>query len=401
MPDSIYTFLTQGITGASIGQMVIAFFVLTFITVLCVTIYLHRCQAHRAVNLHPIVSHIMRFWLWLTTGMVTKEWVAIHRKHHAYCETEDDPHSPQVYGIHKVVFHGVQLYTDEGKNPETIEKFGRGTPNDWLERNLYGSRWIFGPTTMLILAFMLFGVAGITFWAMQMVWIPITAAGGINGIGHWWGYRNFHTEDTSTNISPVGVLLGGEELHNNHHAFPSSARFSQKWFEFDIGWAVIRGLSALRLAKVLRVAPTVERDPARKEVDLETVKAVFASRYALSKAYYKTVLKPQAKEELSKAGEHLRSLKRQAAKLLKTDSRFLNQPRRQRLNILLAENPKLKAVYEAREKLREIWERRQANSEALLEQLRQWISEAERSKNAYLRQFAEQLRSYQLRNATT
>jgi len=220
---------------------------LTQITVLGVTIYLHRCQAHRALELHPIVSHFFRFWLWLTTGMVTKEWTAIHRKHHAKVETKDDPHSPVALTIKKVFFEGAELYRKEAKNKETMERYGEGTPDDWIEKNLYSRHSALGISLMLVIDLVLFGAMGLTVWALQMAWIPLFAAGVVNGIGHYWGYRNFECKDASRNIIPFGLFIGGEELHNNHHAFATSAKFSSKWWEWDTGWFLIRALQLFGL----------------------------------------------------------------------------------------------------------------------------------------------------------
>jgi len=273
--DSFLNFLAHGLLGLGVWQCVAVVLVLTHITIAAVTIFLHRSQAHRALDLHPVVSHFFRFWLWLTTGMQTRDWVAVHRKHHAKCETAEDPHSPQTRGLRTVLWRGAELYMAERKNAETLERYSRGVPDDWVERNVY-ARWIWhGCAIMLVTDFLLFGVTGITMWAVQMVWIPFFAAGVINGVGHFSGYRNFDSADASTNISPWGVLIGGEELHNNHHTFPTSARLSNKWFEFDIGWAYIRTLELFGLAKVLRVAPVAQvlrgPDAAARQIDLRTL----------------------------------------------------------------------------------------------------------------------------------
>ncbi len=233
---------------------------LTHITIVAVTVYLHRHQAHRAVDLHPIISHFFRFWLWLTTAMVTRQWVAVHRKHHARVETAEDPHSPVVFGIRKVLLEGAELYRAEARDPAIAEKYGHGTPDDWLERNIYSTRFEYGTPLMLVIDLILFGLLGLSVWAIQMAWIPFFAAGVVNGLGHYWGYRNYELPDASTNFMPWGILIGGEELHNNHHAFPSSAKFSSKWWEFDLGWLHIRALCALGLARVKKIAPKPMRD---------------------------------------------------------------------------------------------------------------------------------------------
>jgi stearoyl-CoA desaturase (delta-9 desaturase) len=251
-------FLAHGVWRLSWWQVLIFTLVVTHITIASVTIFLHRTQAHRAMELGPIPSHFFRFWLWLTTGMVTKEWVAIHRKHHAKCETPDDPHSPQTRGIETVFWQGAELYRAEAKNKETLAKFSHGTPDDWIERNLYTRFSWQGVALMLIINVTLFGALGATVWAVQMLWIPVTAAGIINGIGHYWGYRNFEAPDASTNISPWGLIIGGEELHNNHHTYPTSAKFSVKRYEFDLGWAYIRAMQAIGWARVKKVPPKLQ-----------------------------------------------------------------------------------------------------------------------------------------------
>ena len=224
--------------------------VMTHITILCVTLYLHRSQTHRAVTFHPVVDHFMRFWLWLTTGMVTKQWVAIHRKHHQASDTEADPHSPQVYGIWRVLFGGAFLYHRASQDREMIQKLGVGTPNDWIEENLYTPHSRLGILLILIINLFLFGPWGFVVWGVQMIWIPFWAAGVVNGLAHWIGYRNTDTKDTSRNIIPLGIIIGGEELHNNHHADGANAKFKQRWWEFDEGWMWIKLLTALRLAKL-------------------------------------------------------------------------------------------------------------------------------------------------------
>src|SRR5689334_5685270 len=256
--SALLEWLSHGFSGFTGWEIVAYTLITTHITIAAVTIFLHRAQAHRALDLHPIVSHFFRFWLWLGSGMVTKEWVAIHRKHHAKCETVDDPHSPQTRGIETVLWRGAELYREEAKNQETMAKYGLGTPDDWIERNLYTRYSWQGVGVMLVLDVILFGPIGMTIWAVQMLWIPVNAAGIINGIGHYWGYRNYACEDASTNIVPIGILIGGEELHNNHHAYGSSAKFSAKWYEFDIGWMYIRILEAVGLAKVRKVAPKLK-----------------------------------------------------------------------------------------------------------------------------------------------
>ncbi|MEO7114591.1 MAG: fatty acid desaturase, partial [Caldimonas sp.] len=269
--NAVVDWLGHGFSGFNGWEIVAYTLFTTHITIAAVTIFLHRAQAHRALDLHGIPSHFFRFWLWLASGMVTKEWVAIHRKHHAKCETVDDPHSPQTRGIKTVLLQGSELYRTEARNQETLAKYGHGTPDDWIERNLYTRYSWEGVGLMLILNLMLFGAIGATVWAVQMLWIPITAAGIVNGIGHFWGYRNFEAADASRNVSPWGVIIGGEELHNNHHTYPTSAKLSVKPYEFDIGWAYIRGLEMLGLATVRKTAPQLKLGAVRPVADDKTL----------------------------------------------------------------------------------------------------------------------------------
>ncbi|TMG81287.1 MAG: acyl-CoA desaturase, partial [Betaproteobacteria bacterium] len=289
MNQDFLSFLAHGLLPMPWWGYVVLAFAFTHVTIAAVTIFLHRTQAHRGLELHPIISHFFRYWLWLTTGMVTKEWVAIHRKHHAFVETPDDAHSPQTRGIRTVLLQGTELYRAEAKNQETLEKYGAGTPEDWLERNVNTRFSWEGVGLMLVLNVLLFGPIGLTIWAIQMMWIPVTAAGIINGLGHFWGYRNFSTEDASTNIVPWGIIIGGEELHNNHHAYGTSAKLSSQWYEFDLGWAYIRGLEALGLAKVRKVAPRIKFDREKLHADLETLQSVITHRYAVLTRYARSL----------------------------------------------------------------------------------------------------------------
>lgn len=374
------------------GYIVVAL-VFTHITIASVTIYLHRCQAHRALDLHPVVSHFFRFWLWLTTGMVTKEWAAIHRKHHAFCETVNDPHSPQILGIKKVFWEGAELYRKESKIPETMQKYGSGTPDDWIERHLYTPYSARGIALMAIINIALFGPIGLTIWAVQMAWIPVTAAGIINGIGHYWGYRNFSADDASTNIVPWGILIGGEELHNNHHAYATSAKLSSKWYEFDIGWLYIRTLETLGLAHVKRVAPQVKLDPAKTLCDADTVQAVITHRYEVMAKYVKS-LKATMSDEI-------KNLHRQGAKFdIKTFRRWLHlgpelkAPEQAELKQALNSSKVLATIYAMRQELATLWERSTLTQEQLIKQLEDWCHRAEASGIEALQQFSQRLRSY-------
>ena len=370
---------------------------MTHATIVAVTIYLHRHQTHRALDLHPGISHCFRLWLWLTTGMVTKEWVAIHRKHHAKVETEEDPHSPQVFGIKKVFLDGVSLYREASYNKADMEKYGRGTPDDWFERKLFGAHPYWGPVLMAFIDVALFGVIGMAIWAVQMIWIPFWAAGFVNGIGHWWGYRNFESADTATNLSPWGVWIGGEELHNNHHAFPSSAKFALRKWEFDIGWAVICGLRAVGLAKVMRVAPTLDIRPNVHLPDAETLKAVLTHRFQAMTDYYRGVIVPTLRDEAQHAGESLKAMPRRMRRALADGGRWLDHEGRERLQAALAKRPTLRTVCDFRTRLADLMEQRGA--EQSLKGLQQWIAEAEQSGIRVLQDFAQRLKGYAVSGA--
>ncbi len=370
--------------------------ILTHITIVSVTLYLHRCQAHCALDLHPLVSHFFRFWLWATTGMVTKEWVAIHRKHHAKTETVEDPHSPHTKGIGMVFWQGAELYREEAKNLQTLTKYGHGTPNDWIERNFYSRYGNFGVAVTFILNFILFGGIGITIAAIQMIWIPLFAAGVVNGIGHYWGYRNFETDDGSTNIVNLGLIIGGEELHNNHHAYPSSAKFSSKWWEFDLGWSYIQMLSLLRLAKVRRRAPQPTKLTDKDKIDLETAKAIISSKLHVMADYTKRVTLPTFQDELSSIDTRYQKLIRQMRTALVREDSRLKPLHRKYLQELLQNSEALQTVYEFRRKLQELWNETYASHERLIQAIIQWCKEAEVTGIKVLQEFAQSLRSYAL-----
>ena len=365
---------------------------LTHVTIACVTIFLHRAQAHRALDLHPAASHFFRFWLWLTTGIITKEWASIHRKHHAKCETPEDPHSPQVLGIRKVLLEGAELYRAEAKNQETLERFGRGTPDDWLEQHLYSRHSSLGITLMLLIDLLLFGPIGLTIWAVQMLWIPVTAAGIINGLGHYWGYRNFTCEDASTNIFPWGILIGGEELHNNHHAYGSSAKLSNRWYEFDIGWLYIRILEILGLASVKKVAPRVRWGEVKHFCDADLLHAIITHRYDVLTRYSRGMRQAYA-QELDK----LRGVLPDVAKVkrwLNLDQSALKPVEKAELLSVLAQSERLKTLYQMRQELSALWGRSTASSEQLVRQLQDWCQKAEASGIEALSRFSLRLRSY-------
>ena len=367
--------------------------VLTHITIAAVTIYLHRHSAHRALDLHPIPAHFFRFWLWLTTGMLTKHWTAIHRKHHAKCETVEDPHSPQIFGIRKVLLQGAELYRKEGRNQETLDRYGYGTPDDWLERKLYShDRWGIG--SMLVLNLILLGPIGLTIWAVQMAWIPFMAAGIINGIGHYWGYRNFQPEDASTNVFPWGILIGGEELHNNHHAYATSAKLSSRWYEFDIGWLYIRILEILGLAKVKKVAPKLMLDNSKTRCDLATLQAIATHRYEVL-AKYTASLRATCAAELQTLKGHATGVDMSKLKRwLHIDKAALPAAELEQREAVIRHSSVLATVYTMRDELAQLWQRSTASKEQLVKQLEDWCHRAEASGIEALQQFSRQLRCY-------
>jgi stearoyl-CoA desaturase (delta-9 desaturase) len=386
----------SGLLDFSWWGYIVAALVLTHITIAAVTIYLHRCQAHRALELHPVVSHFFRFWLWLTTGMVTKEWAAIHRKHHAKCETVEDPHSPQVYGINRVLWGGVFLYVKESFNKETLERYGHGTPEDWIERNLYTKSPIYGVSLALAVNLLVFGVVpGLLIWLAQIAWIPFWAAGVINGIGHYFGYRSYGVADASRNIVPWGIFIGGEELHNNHHAYASSAKLSTKWYEFDLGWMYIRTLEMLGLATVKKVAPKPRFAQPKQSADLDTLHAVIANRYDVLQRYAKSVKRTYA-DEIERLkhwspgdAEVLRSLRRALLR-----GQAVAGAERARLSEALKNSRGLATAIAMRDELAALWERSSASKEQLLKQLQDWCHRAEASGVAPLVAFSHRLRSY-------
>jgi len=375
---------------------ILAALLMTHITIAAVTIYLHRHSAHRALDIHPAVAHFFRLWLWLTTGMSTKAWTAIHRKHHAKCETEEDPHSPQILTLKKVLLEGSELYRKEAANQETLDKYGHGTPDDWMERNVYTRTDKGGVAIMLVTDILLFGPLGLTIWAIQMLWIPVTAAGVINGVGHYFGYRTFQVEDASTNIVPWGILIGGEELHNNHHAYASSARLSNKWYEFDIGWFYIRVLETFNLAQVKKLAPQVKMEAGKSKCDLQTLQAVITHRYDVLARFTRSV-RTTCAEELRRMREHksghsvdLQTMKR----WLHLDAKLVSEQEKARLDEVLSTSKVLTTVYSMRQELAMLWQRSTANKEQLLSQLEDWCHRAEKSDIAPLRDFSRTLRCY-------
>jgi len=395
--NSLLDFLAHGLMHFSWWQLVLYTLAVTHVTIIGVTVYLHRCQAHRALELHPVVSHFFRFWLWMTTGMLTGQWAAIHRKHHAKCETEEDPHSPQTRGIWKVLLEGAELYRTEAKNEETMRKFSHGTPNDWMERNVYTKYPILGVSLMMVLNVALFGVVGLTVWAVQMVWIPFWAAGVVNGLAHFWGYRNFNSSDASTNIFPWGIIIGGEELHNNHHTYATSAKLSNKWYEFDIGWMYIRIMSAFRLAKVKKIAPTPRLTTGKLVLDQDTLQAVLANRYEVMARYGKALKRAYRQElaHLKEVGAREKyQLMRGARSWFHKEEAGLDEPQKRLLPQIFANSQKLKTYIDMRNELAAMWERSNASRDQLLVQLQDWCHRAEASGIKALQEFAMRLRRY-------
>lgn len=378
--------------------------VFTQITIAGVTLYLHRCQTHRALDLHPIISHFFRFWLWITTSMVTKEWVAVHRKHHANVETDQDPHSPQVHGIGKVLWLGARLYHREIKNRGTLDQYGGGTPDDWLERRVYSRRRNLGIGSMLAINVVLFGIVpGLAIWAVQMAWIPFWAAGVINGVGHYWGYRNFEVPDASKNIVPWGLIIGGEELHNNHHAYASSAKFSNKKWEIDIGWLYIKLLRALGLARVRRTVPELVEVEEKHHFDLQSARALVNTRFEIMANFIRDVVHDVHKQEIKKlarsGNRQYIALMKRGRVLMTRESRLLNDRARDQLSYVLTLSPRLQQVYVMKQRLQQIWSSQAQSQEKLLRALEDWCRAAEASGIEALREFSRRLRRYELASA--
>ena len=387
----------NGFLDLSVWQLLATILILTHVTIVSVTVYLHRYSAHRALELHPALKHFFRFWLWLTTGQNTREWTAIHRKHHAKCETVDDPHSPVIKGLGTVLRTGAELYAEEAKNPDTLRIDGKNCPEDWIERNLY-SRFTFGGIALMaVVDLALFGVIGITVWAIQMMWIPVWAAGVINGLGHAVGYRNFECRDAATNLLPWGILIGGEELHNNHHTYPNSAKLSVRKWEFDMGWLWIKLFSFCGLAKVQRVAPIAHRVAGKRSLDMDTAMAILNNRFQIMAQYRKLVIAPLVKQELAKVDTSMRHQFHRAKRLLAREPSLLQDNQQQRIDAMLAQSQALKVIYEKRLALQHIWVKTSANGHDMLEAIKQWVHEAEASGIQSLRDFAEQLKTYSLR----
>ena len=396
--DASINVLAHGLLDLAWWQVVLVTLLMTHVTISAVTIFLHRAQAHRALDLHAIPSHFFRLWLWLTTGMVTKEFVAVHRKHHAKCETVEDPHSPQTRGIKALLLTGVELYRAESKVKETIAKYGLGTPDDWIERNLYTRFSWQGVGVMLLIDLMLFGAIGVTVWAVQMLWIPVMATGIINGIGHWWGYRNFEAPDASTNVSPWGIVIGGEELHNNHHTYPTSAKFSVKPYEFDIGWGYIRAMEMIGLAKVRKTVPLLKLGAVRPVADDKTLEAIIANRYEVMAKYARNLRSAsmaevtRLKSEGASGSAKLANMELAQRWLHRDADRIPNEVKAQ-VAMAVEHSPRLAKLVLMREELRLLWTRTNVSAEQLVVDLQAWCKNAEESGIATLQEFALKLRA--------
>jgi len=370
------------------------------ITMMAITLYFHREQAHRSVDLHPVLQHFFRFWLWINTGAPTRQWVAVHRKHHALCEREGDPHSPVIYGLKKVVLEGAELYRQEAVREDTLEKYGKGTPDDWLERNVYNRFDYTGIGALVVLNLLLFGAIGIVMIAVQLAAMPVLAAGIINGVCHAKGYRNFETNDASTNLWPLGIFIGGEELHNNHHAFPTSARFSLRRGEFDIGWLYLKIFSALGLARIRRVASQPDLGTAARTPDLEALRSILINRMHVLRAYMHNVTLPVLRRECEAVGRNARAVLPKVRRWLTWQPQMLEASDRETLVELKSQLPAFSLVLEYRNELKKLWEGSHTSNDRLLDEFRQWCRRAEESGNQYLKEFVAYLRSYQPSPAT-
>ncbi|MFC3194099.1 fatty acid desaturase [Marinicella sediminis] len=393
-------FLQTGLLDLSAWQLVLYTFIVVQITLSGVSLFLHREQTHRGIKMHPAIQHFYRFWTWFTTGMLTKEWVAIHRKHHAYCETEDDPHSPQIHGIKKVLLHGVTLYTAERKNQETMEKYGQGTPDDWLEKNVYTRFHYLGIVLLAFINVALFGVIGLLIYAIQMLWIPVFAAGVINGIGHYVGYRNYRTDDSSRNITRFAFFIFGEELHNNHHAFPSSCKFAHKKGEHDIGWYIIKLMNKMGLCEIRKVVPDLYVDEQNEDFNGDTVKAILTHKFNVLQVYIRDVIKPNLTAEYQTASKSFKKKIHKYTHNLSLDPQFLKTDIRQKWQSYFADSQSLNSLLQYKEELQSIWENNSKSVDEMIADFKAWCAKAEQSGNRLLQEFASSLSRYKLQTFT-
>lgn len=391
----------NGLLDPTGWQLLAIILVLTHITIVSVTVYLHRYSAHRSLELHPALKHVFRFWLWLTTSMNTREWTAVHRKHHAKCETPEDPHSPVQKGLSTVLLKGAELYMEEARNEETLRIYGKNCPDDWVERNVYSRFRNTGIVLMLLIDLALFGVLGLTVWAVQMIWIPFWAAGVVNGLGHAIGYRNFECKDAATNIVPWGILIGGEELHNNHHTYPNSAKLSVRGWEFDMGWMWIRLFSLLGLARVRRVAPVPHRIAGKQTLDLDTARAILNNRFQVMAQYRRTVIRPLVRQEMQRVDDSMRQLLRHVRRLMGREASLLEPQQQAHIQRVLEHNQALRIIHEKHVALQQIWSRTSSNGHEMVQALRDWCAQAEATRIRVLADFAAHLRTYTLPASVT
>jgi len=388
--------LINGLIEFTWLEYVVYTLVVTHITIVCITLYLHRGVCHSAIEIRPVLAHFFRFWLWLTTSMRTADWVAIHRKHHAKVETIEDPHSPAFYGISTVFLQGADLYHEEKNNKETIDKYSQNCPTDWIEEKLYTGRNNLGILLLFIANIILFGVVGIIIWSIQMAWTPIFAAGGINGAGHYWGYRNFDTNDDSTNMSPLALIIGGEELHNNHHAFPTAAKFSLKPWEFDIGWLYIKIFSLLGQVRVKRLATKTIISSPNNSLDSETGYALLKSKITVITNYTRNVLKPILYDETRNAKNDIKKLLRQSKNTLARQPNRISNQDTTRLQEIFKECSSLQTVYHLRNQLYDILHARNTEHENFIETLNRWCEDAKSTGIDCLNDFSDSLKGYKV-----
>jgi stearoyl-CoA desaturase (delta-9 desaturase) len=392
--ENVLQLLDHGMLHWSAWEIVLYTVLTTHLTIVAVTVFLHRCQSHRALELHPALSHVFRFWLWFATGMVTREWVAVHRKHHAHTDREGDPHSPKVFGIRQVLLQGAELYRREARVAETLQRYGNGTPDDWLERHLYARYAWQGVALLLLAQLFMFGIIGATVWGVQMLWIPLSAAGVVNGLGHFLGYRNFDGPNAATNIVPLGLLIGGEELHNNHHTFPTSAKLSARWFELDIGWCYIRLFQALGLARVRSLPARPAWRKAVAPLSVETVQGISAARHHVMRNYGIMLVRAFRDELRLQGSRYDARFRRHAERLLRREPAYLSDSQRPELGLLLSRHQTLELMQRMREELGQLWESKYATPQELLAHLLDWCERAKRSGLPRLHNFALRLQAY-------
>lgn len=391
---NIPDFLVNGVLDLSAWQVVLYTLIMTHISIVSITVYLHRAMAHRAMDVHPALAHFFRFWCWFTMATITKEWISVHRKHHAKCETDEDPHSPVRKGLKTVLSTGAELYQAEISKKETLERYGKGTPETWVDVNVYAKHKNLGVTLLGFMNIILLGPIGITVWAIQMLWQPVHAAGIINGIGHAFGYRNFECADASRNITPIAIWIGGEELHNNHHTYPNSAKLSVKPWEFDIGWMYIQMFKSVGLVKNVRQGPVVHVDKNKTELDQDSALAAANNRFQIMAKFYQSVIKPVVNEKKEEANTKLAPVMKRAKKLLSRDEILMTDQYRKQLAELIEYDEMVEKVYQMKQELQLVWKKRSASRDELLHAMQAWCKEAETSGIRALEEFSYSLKQY-------